>query len=247
MILKGAGNSATELSREVPEEDGPVPVTSRYALTPIDNRVTPGHSLLMAHDPDNPRCEKVRALRTELLLRNTSTDRADIIALLSPGAGEGRSLLAAELALAFAQTGSPTLLVDADFRHPHQHLLFGTDNRQGLAQAIEHDVKPLLHPVHGVPRMSVLTGGVIANNPLELLSSSGFATMLDEWRDNFKFVVIDTPPATDYTDGLAIASLAGHVLALSRARHTPYRDMQNMLRRLNATGSQILGGVISHF
>ena len=99
----------------------------------------------MAHDPYDPRCEKIRALRTELLLRRELTDRADIVALLSPCPGEGRSLLAAELAIAFAQTGRPTLLVDADLRRPQQHLLFGTDNRQGLSQAIEHGVKPQLH------------------------------------------------------------------------------------------------------
>ena len=71
--------------------------------------------------------------------------------------------------------------------------------------------------------------------------------MIDEWRDTFKFVVIDTAPAKNFSDGLAVASLAGRVLALSRAQHTPYKEMQDMLRRLTATRSQILGAVINHF
>jgi len=219
----------------------------RCEITPIEHRVEPDNRLMMARDPFDPRCEKIRALRTELLLRRESMDRAVIVALLSPCAGEGRSLLAAELAIAFAQTGRPTLLVDADLRRPHQHVLFGTDNRQGLAQAIEYEVKPQPHTVHGLPRMSVLTAGAVPSNPLELLSSSCFASMIEDWRSNFEFIVIDTAPVMHFSDGLAVARLVGRVLALSRAQHTPYKDMQDMLRRLAATRSQILGAVISHF
>jgi receptor protein-tyrosine kinase len=220
---------------------------SRCEITPIEQIVEPDDRLIMAHDPYDPRCEKIRALRTELLLRRESPDRADIVALLSPCAGEGRSQLAAELGIAFAQTGRPTLLVDADLRRPQQHLLFGTDNRQGLSQAIESGADPYLHTVRGLPRMSVLTSGAVPSNPLELLSSRSFASMIEDWRDNFEFVVIDTAPVMHYSDGLAVANLVGRVLALSRAQHTPYKDMQDMLRRLAATRSRILGAVISHF
>ena len=124
----------------------------RSEIAPIDNVVEPDDRLIMAHDPCDPRCERIRALRTELLLRSEGTDRADIIALVSPCAGEGRSLLAADLAIAFAQTGRPTLLVDADLRRPRQQMLFGTDNRHGLAQAIESGEPPHLRSVFGMPR-----------------------------------------------------------------------------------------------
>jgi receptor protein-tyrosine kinase len=186
-------------------------------------------------------------LRTELLLRRESSDRADIIALLSPCAGEGRSLLAAELAIAFARTGGPTLLVDADFRHPQQHSLFGTDNLEGLSQAIESGAEPRLHAVRGLPRMSLLTSGGVPGNSLELLSSNRFASMIEDWRNSLKFVVIDTAPAVHFADALAVASVVGRVLTLSRAQHTSYKNMQDMLRRLAATRAQILGGVISYF
>jgi receptor protein-tyrosine kinase len=71
--------------------------------------------------------------------------------------------------------------------------------------------------------------------------------MVEDWRDNFEFVVIDTAPVKQFSDALAVASFVGRVLTLSRAQHTPYKDMQDMLRRLAATRSQILGAVISHF
>jgi protein-tyrosine kinase len=222
-------------------------IHSNTEIMPIEHFVKPGNQLIMAHDPYDPRCEKVRALRTELLLRRESVDSADIVALLSPCAGEGRSLLAAELAIAFAQMGRPTLLVDADLRRPQQHTLFGTDNRYGLSQVIELGIKPPLHTVQGLPRMSLLTAGAVRSNPLELLSSSRFATLIEDWRQTYEFVVIDTAPVMQFSDGLAVASLVGRVLALTRAQHTPYKDMQDMLRRLSATRSQILGAVISHF
>jgi len=153
----------------------------------------------------------------------------------------------ADLAIAFAQTGRDTLLVDADLRNPAQHVLFDIRNRIGLSEAIEHGAVPPVHAVNGLPRLSVLTAGTIPANPLELLSSMTFAEMLADWRERYKFVVIDTAPATSFSDALAVASLVGRVLVLARAQETRYTDMQVMLRRLAATRSQILGSVLSHF
>lgn len=220
---------------------------ARAEVRPIERRAEPDDRLIMAHDPLDPRCETMRALRTELLLRRGTAEGASIVALLSPCPGEGRSLMAAELAIAFAQTGQPTLLVDADLRRPQQHQLFGAPNRQGLAQAIAHGEPAQLQVVHGLPHLLLLTAGVVPGDPLELLSSRRFAALLEGWRADFEFVVLDTAPVGRYSDGLAVASLVGRVLALSRARHTPARDLQDMLRRLAATRSQILGAVISHF
>lgn len=219
----------------------------RCAVTSIEPKIEPDEQLTMAHDLRDSRCEAVRSLRTELLLRSDATDRADIVALLSPCAGEGRSRLAAELAIAFAQTGRSTLLVDADLRHPQQHRYFQSDNELGLAQALEFGEKPRLRSVRSLPRLAVLTAGEVPDDPLQLFSGRDFASMIEGWRDEFKFVVIDTAPVARFSDGLAVASLVGRVLVLSRARHTPDKDMQNMLRRLAATRAQILGAVISHF
>jgi receptor protein-tyrosine kinase len=206
----------------------------------------PCDRLLRNQAPAHPHGEQIRALRTELLLRREAMDRASMVALLSPCAGEGRSMLAAELAIGFAQTGHPTLLVDADLHRPQQHLLFCTDNRQGLAQALELGTDPALQTVQGLPRLSLLSAGTVARDPLELLSSRRFASMMLEWRQDFEFVVLDTAPVGLYSDGLAVASLTGRVLALSRAQHTPYKAMQDMLRRLSATRARILGAVINH-
>lgn len=247
MSMNTASHNSARGSKNTPHEGSGQAAQHGHEMTSAAHMVDPDNRLVMAHDPYDPRCEKIGALRTELLLRCETTDRSNVVALLSPCAGEGRTLLAAELAIAFAQTGRSTLLVDADLRRPQQHLLFGAENRNGLSQAIEHGVTPPLYSVRGLSHMSVLTAGAIPGNPLELLSSRYFASMIEDWRDHFEFVVIDTAPVKHFSDGLAVASIVGRVLALSRAQRTPYRDMQDMLRRLAATRSQILGAVISHF
>jgi capsular exopolysaccharide synthesis family protein len=211
------------------------------------SEVTPGPQLLVAFDKANPRYEKMRALRTELLLLNETTNSANIMAILSPGSGEGRSQLCAELALSFAQLGRRTLLVDADMRTPHQHVLFGSRNEFGLSQAISQNTKPYLHPVRGPEHMFLLSAGLIPSNPLELLSDGRCERLLADWRGAYEFVIIDTPPVSLYSDALAMATMVGRVLILSRAKMTSYKNAGEMMRRLKTTRAQILGGVINHF
>lgn len=210
-------------------------------------KAAPLERLVLAHQPFHPRSEQIRTLRTELLLRHESSSSANIVAVLSPCPAEGRSQLAAELAIAFSQLGRPTLLVDADLRQPQQHVLFNAYNTRGLSQGLSRERKPEYQSVEGLPNLFLLTSGPQPQNPLELLSDQRFEGLVNEWQQNFQFVVVDTPPVGLYADGLAVATIIGRVLSLSRARHTPYKDTRDMLRRLAATQSRILGAVINHF
>jgi protein-tyrosine kinase len=210
-------------------------------------KVSPGPNLILAHDSDNPRSERLRALRTELLLLHEAGRGANIMAILSPGSGEGRSQLAAELAVSFAQLGRRTLLVDADMRKPHQHVLFGSTNLHGLSEAIRLNEKPYFHPVSGLPALHLLTAGPVPPNPLELLSDGRFSNLLTEWRNSYEFIVLDTPPVGQCADGLAVATMAARALVLSRAQHTTYKSTKSLMRRLATTQSRLLGAVINHF
>ena len=222
--------------------------TGSAHLTVVSERkAVPTENLMVAHHPYHPRGEQVRMLRTELLLRHETSDNANVVAVLSPCPGEGRSQLAAELAITFAQLGRPTLLVDAELRNPQQHILFNADNMHGLSRALEHEQQPQLQAVAGLPALFLLTAGPRAATPLELLSDRCFEGLVGQWRQNFQFVVLDTPPVRQYADGLAVATIVGRVLSLSRAMHTPYKDTRDMMRRLAATQSRILGAVINHF
>jgi protein-tyrosine kinase len=220
----------------------------RVATVPPTVYVKPSNELLMAHTQDHPHCERLRALRTELsLLLGNGGRQASVVAVLSPGPSEGRSQLAAELAIAFAQLGRRTLLVEADLRQPRQHLLFRTGHARGIAQYLTIGKLPQFLRVESLPQLSLLTSGPVPPNPLELLSDGRFERLLSDWRRIFDVVVIDTPALTQFADGLAIASFAQQVLLLSRANVTSHKDMKDTLRRLTSTNARILGAVINHF
>jgi protein-tyrosine kinase len=203
--------------------------------------------LLHASDADSTRSEKIRALRTDLMLLNESAQRGNVVALVGPGRGEGRSQLCAELAIAFAQLGRRTLLVDADLRHPRQHVLFSTDNQWGLAQTLALGESPYMYAVEGMPELAVLTCGTIPPNPLELVSHRRFERLITDLRRQYDFIVIDTPAVSLYADALQIATVAQRVLIVGRTGTTSFRSMKELLRRLAVTGSKILGAVTSKF
>jgi capsular exopolysaccharide synthesis family protein len=209
--------------------------------------VKPSTELILAHDSDNPRSERMRALRTELLLLDDMPGRANVIALVSPCPAEGRSLLAAELAIAFSQLRRRVLLIDADLRNPRQHELFISDNTWGLSQVLGLRAAPRLIGVEKIPQLSILTAGPIVPNPLELLSDGRFNRLVDDWRYNFDDIIIDTPPVSRYADALTVATIATRALVLSRAATTPKKDMKDMMRRLSNTQARIMGAVLSNF
>jgi len=235
----------TTLPEDPPVVDDAPSIPPGHAL--VGGMAHPGLSLTPVHQPHAPRSEQMRALRTELMMRRERTDSAEIVTLLSPGCGEGRSQLAAELAITFAQLGRPTLLLDADMRHPRQHLLFDVDNRHGLSQLLAEGQAPRLYPVSGMPHLRLHTAGSPPSNPVELLSGTAFEEALARYRQDYDFIIIDTPPLDTYADALAVISLTRHGLVLTRAQHTRYRDTRQMLRRLTAARAQILGSVINHF
>jgi protein-tyrosine kinase len=210
-------------------------------------RLRPGKELILAHDPYNERSEAIRSLRTELLMRTNGRRGAGIFTLMSACSGEGRSQLAAELAIAFAQLGSRTLLVDADLRKPRQHVLFGADNMIGLAQCLIDGTPPRLYGVEGVPQMALLTSGALPPNPLELLSGNRFERIVAEWRRSYEFVVVDTPPVEQFSDGLAVASVAGHVVVLGRTNSTSFHVLSELRRKLTTTNAWVVGAVMNNF
>jgi protein-tyrosine kinase len=233
--------------RSIVEELVQREMARHLVVVPGDVFAKPSLQLIIAHAPDHPRSEQIRRLRTDLLLQSAQTPRASMIVLLSPAGGEGRSQLAAELAIAFSQLGRRTLLVDADLRRPRQHELFGTDSGHGLAQTLAGGGAPAMIRVDGLPYLSLVTAGSTVPNPSELLASKHAERLVGIWRHEFQFVVIDSPPVEAFSDGLIMAALAGRVLVVCRANISTHQSMKDMLRRLVSTQAHILGSVINQF
>src|SRR5437763_11843317 len=158
--------------------------------------------LVAAWDPFHPVVEELRALRTQLLIRwhNPEAGRRTL-AICSPNAREGRSFIAANLAVVFSQLGQRTLLIDADFRAPRQQAIFNVPDRFGLSSVLSGraDITAAV-PVTGMVGLAVLPAGPLPPNPLELLSRPGFGAFLAKAQSEYDVIILDTPAATEYAD-----------------------------------------------
>ena len=205
--------------------------------------------VLAAFNPYHARVEEMRALRTQLLIRwyNPQTgNRA--LAVVSPGSREGRSYVAANLAVLFAQLGHRTLLVDADLRNPRQHLLFNLSDRIGLSAVLSGRAGPgAATAIAGMASLKVLPAGPTPPNPQELLSRGGFAALLKDTEADYDVVIVDTPPAGQFADVQSIAYRTGSALMLARRNHTRVADAAEVARELADCGIRIVGTVMNVF
>jgi chain length determinant protein tyrosine kinase EpsG len=205
--------------------------------------------LVAAYEPFHRRVEELRSIRTQLLIRWYNPDAGRrTLAIVSPGSREGRSYVAANLAIVFSQLGLRTLLVDADLRAPRQHSIFNIPDRVGLSAAISGraDHRSAV-TIPGMSGLSVLPAGTIPPNPQELLSRATFASLLKEAQNDFDVVLVDTPPASLYADVHTIAYRTGDALLLARKDQTRIGDTVRVTRELADNGTRIVGTVMNAF
>jgi protein-tyrosine kinase len=205
--------------------------------------------LVAAWDPFHPVVEELRAVRTQLLIRwhNPEAGRRTLV-IASPCAREGRSFIAANLAVVFSQLGQRTLLIDADFRAPRQQSIFNISDRYGLSSVLSSraDLSAAV-PVSGLTGLSVLPAGPLPPNPLELLSRPNFAALLARAASEYDIILIDTPAATDYADAQSVVFRAGDALLISRKDETRVSDTERAVRDLTDASGRIVGTVMNAY
>lgn len=211
--------------------------------------VEAGPELGYAHDSGTIRAEMLRSLRTELLMRLGTHQGAAAFAILGARPGEGRSQLCAELALAFAQLGGKTLLVDANLRKPRLDKLFrGARSDAGLTEVLLGKSHTLpLHRVVGPQHLALLTAGTPPANPVDLLSGTHFERLVRDWSRSYDYLLIDTPPTSLRSDGIVIADIVRNVVLVTHRNKTSYAEVTELQRRLKATDARIMGAVLNDF
>lgn len=204
--------------------------------------------VVAAYDPFSEEVEGFRTLRSQLMVRWFDGDASRrVLAVVSPEANEGRSFIAANLAVVFAQLGERVLLVDADLRSPSQHALFGLENRGGLSSLLSgRQEAPEFQLVPGLQHLSVLPAGPLPPNPIELLSRPGFTHLLQDLRGRFDVVLIDSPPASQYTDAQMIARRAGGAIMVVRKDGSRAAAAVELANNVQAN-STLLGTVLNDF
>ena len=211
--------------------------------------------------------EAFRVLRTNLQFAAAGQD-AKTLMVTSPGAGEGKSLVASNLATVMAQSGKRTLLVDCDLRRPKQHKLFERRKKPGLTDVVMLGV-PLESAVHRVSLTSgasnttpdagdderealgveheasspldVLFAGTTPPSPVDFLNSKTFASFLDKVAGQYDCVVVDTPPVLVSADAAILASKVNGVVLVARMRVTDWRALGEAKKLLAQAGAHVLG------
>jgi protein-tyrosine kinase len=207
------------------------------------------HALVAAYEPFSSTVEKLRSLRGQLMLRwfNAET-RRNALAIVSPGQCEGRSFIAANLAIVFSQLGERTLLIDADLRNPRQHKLFKLGQGGGLSGMLAgRNGTEAIARISPLPGLSVLPAGAVPPNPQELIGRPVFAQLLQTLIQDFDVVIVDTPAAGDYAEALTIAVGTSAALVLARKNHSSAPDIATLARSLEQTRTTLVGSVLNDF
>ncbi len=218
------------------------PILSRGGANGVSDDVVAGFM------PQNDMVEPLRMLRSQLSHRWFNDVGHKALAVTSPGRGEGRSWLAANLATVFAQIGERTLLIDADMRHPRQHSLFNLNNSVGLSALLTGRAgKEAASRIHPQLRLFVLPAGIQPPNPQELLGRPVFDLVLERFTDQFDVIIIDTPAASESSDAQIVARRAGGAVMLARRGVTRQAQLTSATQNLVQTGVNVIGTVFNEF
>ncbi len=203
--------------------------------------------LVAAYEPFSSRVEELRAVRSQLMLRwFDKADQRQVLTIVGAERGEGRSHLAANLAVVFSQLGERTLLVDADLRHPRQHELFYLENKIGFSTVLSgRSREEAIVRIPDLAGLCVLPAGPVPPNPLELLNRLNFDEFLIQAKATFDIVIIDTPALSVGEDAAMVAVRTGAALAVARNSQTKVSGFADMVLGLMNAGVSVVGSVLN--
>jgi protein-tyrosine kinase len=206
-----------------------------------------GAELVAAWQPDSPAVEHLRSLRSQLMLRWFENDaRHAALAIVSPGRGEGRSYITANLAVLFSQLGKRTLVIDADLRTPRQHRIFGLPGRTGLSAVLAGRSGPeSVVEIKAIPGLAVLPAGSMPPNPQELLARNGLAKLLSSLRSSFDVILVDTPASAHCADASTVAARCGAALVVACRDSSSMPGVAALTEQLRQFGVAVVGAVLN--
>jgi capsular exopolysaccharide synthesis family protein len=187
----------------------------------------------------------VRTIRNTILLSDFE-GRLRSLVLTSAAPSEGKTTIAAHLAIANADRGKKTLLVDGDLRRPSIHTKFGFNPREGLSNVLTGELawKDVVMSVEGKPNLSILPAGLGSHRAADLIGPR-LSTLLDEFGKEYDLVILDSPPLLGFAECLQMATAADGVLIISRAGETRRKAVAEVISVLNRLRANIVGVVLN--
>ncbi len=210
-------------------------------------RRTVGDELIVHEKPNSNAAEAARALRTNLMF--ASPDRVQkTLVVTSGGPFEGKTTVACWVATALAQTGKKVLLLDCDLRRPRVHQIFKRTNDLGVSTfMVSPELLASADLRTEVPNLDVMTAGPGVPNPAEVLHSERFEALLNQLKNKYDHVVIDTPPVNAVTDAAILSTKADGTMLVIRAHSTPRDSARHSARALVDVTNNLLGVVLNAF
>lgn len=185
--------------------------------------------------------EAFRSLRTSILLSATPVPKLLLITSALPG--EGKTTVSVNLGATLASLGNKVVIVDCDMRRPACHRMTGVENKPGFVQCLTGHVglQEAILQVPGVANLSVIPCGPIPPNPAEVLSSPVTLENLRRLREQFEYVLVDSPPLLSVADSRVLATMTDAVVLVARAHSTPFDAVRRARALLYGAGARILG------
>jgi protein-tyrosine kinase len=201
--------------------------------------------LVMVSDPFGAYADAMRSVASRLMSRWIGAG-SNALAVTSAEPGEGRSHVAANLAVSFAQAGYMTLLIDADLRKPKQHIIFGVSQHPGLSRLLcGFAPEDVVNRIGQFRNLAVITSGPRPPNPSELLGRNELAVLMTQAKECYDVVLVDTPAATSFSDAESIALAAGGALLVVRKSRTRQAKLRGLAESLADNGVEVVGTVMN--
>jgi len=218
--------------------------SSEHALTTMGTGTQVAYGLALQKNPMV--LEAFRSLRTSILLSANPIPKVLLVTSALPG--EGKTTTTVNLGATLASLGSKVVIVDCDMRRPACHRATGVKNSPGFVQCLTGrvDLAEAILPVESVPNLSIIPCGPIPPNPAEVLSSPLTPELLRRLRDEFEYVLVDSPPLLSVADSRILATLTDAVVLVTRAHETPYEAVRRARSLLYGAGARILGVALNN-
>jgi capsular exopolysaccharide synthesis family protein len=212
---------------------------------PFESRPRGGSSLAITPMTRSSLAESYRQLRTNLQFVDVE-EQVQILVVTSSVPGEGKSTTSINLAITFAQTGKKVLLIEADLRRPKVSNYLGLEGAVGLTNVLAGQARldDVLQP-WGSTGLTVLPCGSVPPNPSELLGSTPMDDLLNELRERFELVILDTPPVLPVTDAAVASAHADGAVVVTRYGKTRIADVERSLELLRAVDARVVGMVLN--
>ncbi|MCK9425660.1 MAG: polysaccharide biosynthesis tyrosine autokinase [Ignavibacteriaceae bacterium] len=214
----------------------------------LDKSISKDIEFIIYNKPDSVPSEAFRALRTRVQFSKVDQGNMKVIHITSSTPGEGKTLIASNLAGSFAQANHKTLLLDCDLRKPRVHTVFGMTRQPGLVEYLfdQVDLKTIIKHSK-LANLDVITVGTIPPNPAEMLGSKKMQDFIDLMKTMYDYIIIDSPPIISVTDSEIIAAYCDAVYLVVSANYTEFDLLDKALDIIKNGNVNFVGTILNNF